>query len=84
MYFSCMVTINLYQAKTQFSRLVAAVEKRGERIVVCRNGQPVADLVPHTPDSIKTLDPDPLLVGACFVGDPAAPLNPEDWPEDFR
>jgi prevent-host-death family protein len=79
-----METINLYQAKTQFSRLVAAVERKQERIVVCRNGLPVADLVPHTPDLIKTLDPDPLLAGARFLGDPVAPLDPEDWPEDFQ
>ena len=68
-----MVTINLYQAKTQFSRLVAAVEKRGERIVVCRNGLPVADLVPHKPESIQSLDPDPMLIGALFWGTPWIP-----------
>ncbi len=79
-----MVTVNLYQAKTQFSRLVAAVEEQGERIVVCRNGRPVADLVPHKPKAVKTLDPDPMLAGASFAGDPAAPIDPEDWPKDFR
>jgi prevent-host-death family protein len=84
MYFFPMITVNLYEAKTRFSRLVAAVEKQGERIVVCRNGQPVADLVPHSPDSIKTLDPNPMLAGACFLGDPTAPLDPEDWPKDFQ
>ena len=79
-----MVTVNLYQAKAQFSRLVSAVEKRGERIVVCRNGRPVADLVPHTPSAYKNLDPDPLLVGARFLGDPATPLEAGDWPEHLR
>jgi prevent-host-death family protein len=79
-----MVTINVYQAKTQFSRLLAAVEKRGERIVVCRNGVPVADLIPHMPESIQTLDPDPLLAGARFLGNPMASLSPEDWPEDLK
>jgi prevent-host-death family protein len=79
-----MVTINLYQAKSQFSRLVAAVEQRGERIVLCRNGLPVADLVPHSPTSIKNLNPDPMLAGARFSGNPVAPLDQEDWPKDFR
>jgi prevent-host-death family protein len=79
-----MVTVNLYQAKTQFSRLVAAVEEKGERIVVCRNGRPVADLVPHVPAAARTLDPDPSLAGARFLGEPAAPLEPGDWPEDLR
>ena len=79
-----MVTINLYEAKTQLSRLVAAVEKQGERIVLCRNGLPVADLVPHTPYSGATLDPDPALSGARFLGDASAPLDCQDWPEDIR
>ena len=79
-----MVTINLYQAKTQFSRLVAAVEKQGERIVVCRNGRPVADLVPHTPFAYNNLNPDPLLVGARFLGNPSSPLEAGDWPEHLR
>ncbi len=79
-----MITVNLYQAKTQFSRLVSAVEKRGERFVVCRNGTPVADLVPHAPVALKSLDPDPSLAGARFLGDPAAPLEPGDWPEHLR
>ena len=79
-----MVTINLYQAKTQFSRLVAAVEKQGERIVVCRNGRPVADLVPHTTIAYNNLDPDPLLVGARFLGNPSSPVEVGDWPEHLR
>jgi antitoxin (DNA-binding transcriptional repressor) of toxin-antitoxin stability system len=79
-----MVTVNLYQAKTQFSRLVAAVEQKRERIVVCRNGLPVADLVPHTPEAIQTLNPDPELAGARFLRNPVAPLDSEDWPEDLK
>ena len=79
-----MFTINMFQAKTQFSRLVAAVETRGERIVVCRNGLPVADLVPHKPESIQSLDPDPMLAGARFLGNPVDSLAPEDWPEDLK
>lgn len=79
-----MVVVNVYQAKTQFSRLVAAVEKQGERVVVCRNGMPVADLVPHVPRASKSLDPDPSLAGARFLGNPSAPLEPGDWPENLR
>ena len=79
-----MVSVNLYQAKAQFSRLVSAVEKRGERIVLCRNGIPVADLVPHAFIPSKTLDPDPLFAGARFLGDPTAPLEAGDWPENLR
>ena len=39
---------NIHEAKTQFSKLVAAVE-RGETVTVCRNGVPVIDCVPAKP-----------------------------------
>jgi prevent-host-death family protein len=37
--------INVHDAKTHFSKLIARVEK-GERITVARSGKPVACLVP--------------------------------------
>ena len=37
--------LNIHEAKTQFSKLVAAVEA-GERVVICRNGEPVIECVP--------------------------------------
>ncbi|MBT2517679.1 type II toxin-antitoxin system Phd/YefM family antitoxin [Streptomyces sp. ISL-90] len=42
-------SVNIYQAKTEFSRLIARVEA-GERIVISRSGRPVARLVPYTPE----------------------------------
>lgn len=41
-----MATINVYEAKTNLSRLLDAVE-RGERVTIARHGRPIADLVPH-------------------------------------
>lgn len=38
-------TVNIHDAKTQLSRLIARVE-RGERIVIARAGKPVAELRP--------------------------------------
>jgi prevent-host-death family protein len=40
-------TVNIYDAKTHLSRLLASVE-RGEEIVIARAGRPVARLVPVT------------------------------------
>jgi prevent-host-death family protein len=37
--------LNIHEAKTHFSRVVAAVEA-GERVVICRNGEPVIECVP--------------------------------------
>lgn len=38
--------MNVHEAKTHFSRLLARVE-RGEEILIARAGQPVARLVPE-------------------------------------
>ena len=79
-----MISVNLYEAKTQLSRLVAAVETRGERVVLCRNGTPIAEIVPHEATRGATLQPDPELLGARFIGDPTAGVSLEDWPEELR
>jgi antitoxin (DNA-binding transcriptional repressor) of toxin-antitoxin stability system len=75
--------VNLYEAKTQLSKLVSAVEEQGEAIVLCRNGRPVADLVPHQESSLN-LKADKRLSGARFKGDPCASLSEDDWPEALR
>jgi prevent-host-death family protein len=43
-----MRIVNVYEAKTQLSKLLAAVE-RGEDVVIARAGRPIADLKPHVP-----------------------------------
>jgi len=40
-----MITVNVHQAKTQLSKLLAQVE-RGEEVTIARAGTPVARLVP--------------------------------------
>ena len=42
-----MATVNVHEAKTHLSRLLAQVEA-GEEVVIARNGKPVARLVPCT------------------------------------
>lgn len=41
-----MVMVNMHEAKTRLSQLVGLAE-RGERVVIARDGVPVAELVPH-------------------------------------
>jgi prevent-host-death family protein len=41
-----MPTVNIHDAKTHLSHLLARVEE-GETITIARAGKPVADLVPH-------------------------------------
>ena len=45
-----MPTVNMFEAKTQLSKLVEAVETGAEaEIIIARNGRPVARLVPIAP-----------------------------------
>lgn len=45
-------TVNIYDAKTQLSKLVARAEA-GERITIARNGRPVAELGPASGITVK-------------------------------
>jgi prevent-host-death family protein len=45
-----MVTVNIHEAKTQLSKLIARVEA-GEEIIIARDGTPVARLVAE-PNSV--------------------------------
>ena len=51
-----MPTVNIHEAKTQLSRLLAAVE-RGEEVIIARAGNPIASLVPYTPPRRKIAPP---------------------------
>ena len=75
--------LSIYSAKTHFSEIVSEVERTGMPVVICRHKVPVAEIVPlHS--RANPLVTDPALKGAAFVGDPTAPLSPEDWPETLR
>jgi prevent-host-death family protein len=74
-----MIKVNMHEAKTRLSALLAAAEQ-GELVLLCRNGRPVAELRP-LPAPIDPLRVDPELSKVEFLDDPMAPLAPEDWPE---
>lgn len=80
-----MITVNMHEAKTRLSELVQNVE-RGDEVVICRNGKPVARLSPVTPArGRRNLKPDPKLRPILAPGyDPAEPLSEDEWPEDCR
>lgn len=48
-----MLTVNVHEAKTHLSRLLARVEA-GEEVVITRNGKPVAQLVRCKPEYKRT------------------------------
>ena len=47
-------TVNVHEAKTQLSKLLAEVEQ-GREVVVARNGKPIAKLIPFPKARKKTL-----------------------------
>ena len=58
-----MAVVNVHQAKTQLSRLLARVEA-GEEIVIARRGNPVARLVRCQPETKRQPD---LLKGKVSI-----------------
>ena len=77
-----MKTVNVHEAKTQFSGLLAEIEKRGERIIICRNGKPVADLVPH--NATVSMAGDRKLGAIKILYDPVEQVSESDWPPELR
>ena len=77
-----MKTVNVHDAKTRLPALLAEIEKSGRRIVICRNGKPVADLVPHHREVSMAAD---KKLGAIKVKyDPTEEGSEADWPPDAR
>ena len=77
-----MKTVNVHEAKTHFSRLLTKLEADRETIVICRNGEPVADLVPHP--RVSRIKAHPVLAKIKIGYDPVEPLSQAEWPEAAR
>jgi len=75
-----MKALNVHETKTKLSSILAQVENNGEKFTICRNGKPIADLVPHQTKS--RLVPDPLLSKVKVKYDLTEPLTAEDWELD--
>lgn len=75
-----MLKVNTHEAKTRLSALLAAVEQRDERVVICRSGKPVAELR-RWQEAKDPLRKHPKLSRVVFHADPTEPLDPEDWPD---
>jgi prevent-host-death family protein len=71
-----MKTVNVHEARTNFSKLLARVDNSNESIVICREGTPVAALVPHQRKSRTR--PHPALRSIKIAYDPAEPLATDE------
>lgn len=77
-----MKSLNIHETKTHLSALLVEVEEKGETLLICRNGKPIADLVPHK--SRSRLTPHPSLSKIKIKYDPTEPLSADEWPEEER
>lgn len=75
-----MKLVSIHEAKTHLSALLTEIEESSERVVICRRGQPVADLVPH--ERRDRLDPHPLMREVSIQYDPTEPIADDEWPGD--
>ena len=69
-----MAIVNVHQAKTQLSRLLAQVEA-GEEITIARRGEPVARLVACQPRGKRQPD---VLKGKVIIPDSFFDALPEE------
>ena len=69
-----MFVVNVHEAKTQLSRLLARVEA-GEDVVIARRGEPVARLVGCKPRSRRQAD---ILKGKVVIPDSFFDPLPEE------
>ena len=80
-----MITINTHEAKSQLSKLLAAVEEKGEVVLICRNGKPIAEMQAVRSMGHNRHLPDPSLKVIFAPGfNPAEPATEQDWPEECR
>ncbi|MCU0593439.1 MAG: type II toxin-antitoxin system prevent-host-death family antitoxin [Desulfobacterales bacterium] len=74
-----MQTLNVHEAKTKLSAVLMEVERKGETFIICRNGKPVAKIVPHSPP--KRMVYHPVLSRIKIRYDPTEELVREEWGE---
>ena len=74
-----MQKLNIHEAKTKLSAVLSEVEKKGETFLICRNGKPVAELIPHKRPSRLAYHPVMRKVKVDY--DPTEDLSDDEWGE---
>ena len=74
-----MENLNIHEAKTKLSALLLEVEQKGKTFLICRNGKPVAELVPHKKSDRLTYHPTLSKIQIKF--DPTEELSNDEWGE---
>ena len=74
-----MESLNVHEAKTRLSSVLVEVESGGKSFTICRNGKPVAELIPYRRPGRLTYHP--LLRKINIQYDPTEGLSEEEWGE---
>jgi len=75
-----MKTLNITEADSNFFPALAEIEEQGEIFIICRNGEPIADLVPHGRKSRRY--PHPIMSAIRINYDPTETLDQDEWPDE--
>lgn len=78
-----MLLLNIHDAKSTLSSVLADIEEHNETVRICRNGKPVAELV-KIPPSPSPLRHSPKLGKIKIDYDPVEPLSDDEWPAAQR
>ena len=73
-----MKNINIHEAKTNLSSILKLVSQ-GKKFLICKNGKPIADLVPH--EHRKRTESHPVMSKITINYDPLEELSSEEWGE---
>jgi prevent-host-death family protein len=72
-----MKILNIHETKTRLSAILAEIEETGEKYTICRNGKPIADLVPYKKGN--RIRPDRFLSRVKVTCDLTKPLTEDEW-----
>ena len=73
-----MKMVNIHEAKTNLSALLADVESKDEHIIICRSGKPIAKITPIETNKGNRLLVKEELKPLYVKGDLTEPSS-EDW-----
>ena len=78
-----MISVNTHEAKSRLSELLVSVEQNNEKVIICRNGKPVAELTAWTKKN-NPLRKSSKLKNVAFHEDASLPLSEDEWPGQVR
>lgn len=77
-----MKTLSIQETIRQFPSLLMEIEQTREPVMICRNGKPIAELMPLPHRS--RLQTHPIMSRLAIRYDPIEPLEADEWSKSER